>query len=477
MVKWVASFLSNREVAICLDGRISDSRPVENGIPQGSPISPALSILYASPVYEEFQSRLAARYVLQAPPATKLTPTALAGYIDDVNLYTSSTSLQQNVIALLADFIVVLRILHILGLSVDFVKCELTHFTRKHNITFPDITLPGPDGDIVITHRGIMKWLGITFDSKLLFNEHVKTATNKAENIAKGLTMLGNTVRGLHQRLLRTVYGACVRSVMTYASPVWWDGKKKHANKLTWVQNACLRHICAAFRTTPIHALETDSAIPPIPLVLEHLSSNAASRLHKLACTSPIHLRIPQEWHGYDCAYPAPPLPPDKFHPRSRKPPKTTCLTKLALRSSPRIPHIDIFTISPWAQTTATFSPRLLIRSMNVDDDKEKAAAAHIKHIRTFQSDPSHILAYSNGSLRKDEIGQQSAGAGWAGYHGPHEVFHGSKPLGPYVEIYDAEATAINAALKAATDYATGNNITHIHIHCKHFSMFHDKTV
>ena len=32
------------------------------------------------------------------------------------------------------------------------------------------------------------------------------------------------------------------------------------------------------------------------------------------------------------------------------------------------------------------------------------------------------------------------------------------------MEIYDAEATAINAVLKAATDYATGNNVTHIHI-------------
>jgi len=63
MVKWVSSFLSNREAAICLDSRISDSRPVENGIPQGSPISPALSIVYASPVYEEFQARLATRYV------------------------------------------------------------------------------------------------------------------------------------------------------------------------------------------------------------------------------------------------------------------------------------------------------------------------------------------------------------------------------------------------------------------------------
>ena len=464
MVKWVNSFLSNREAAICLDGRTSDSRPVENGIPQGSPISPALSILYASPVYEEFQSRLATRYVHRAPPSAKLTPTSLVGYIDDVNTYVSSTSLQENVTALRADFITIQRILAGLGFLINFTKCELTHFTRQHNATFPDISLPGPDGDIIVSHRGTMKWLGITFDSKLLFNDHVKAATNKVENIAKGLTMLGNTVRGLHQSLLRTIYGACVRSVMTYASPVWWVGKKKHAHKLTRVQNACLRHICAAFCTTPIHALEIDSATPPIPLVLDRLSSNAASRLHKLARTSPIYLRLPQEWQGYNAPYPAPPLPPDKFHPRSRKPPKTTCLTKLASRSSPAIPHIDIFAISPWSHTISTFSPRLSIRSTNNEDDKKKAADAHNEYVRTFQSDPLHVRAYSDGSLRKDDTGQQSAGAGWVGYHNTHEIFHGSKPLGPHMEIYDAEATAINSALSTTIVYALEHNITHIHV-------------
>jgi len=263
-----------------------------------------------------------------------------------------------------AEFLTIQHILHGLGLSIDYVKYELTHFMRKHNIVFPNITLPSPDGDVTITHRGTMKWLGITFDSKLLFNEHVKMATNKAENIAKGLTMLGNTVRGLHQHLLRTIYSACVQSIMMYTSPVWWDGKKKHASKLTQVQNTCLCHICAAFRTTPIHALELiDSAIPPIPLILECLSNNTASRIHKLAHTNHIHLRIPQEWRGYDSAYPAPPLPPDKFRPRtvrSRKPPKTTCLTKLvscSLSSIPHIIHIDIFAILPWSKTIATFSP------------------------------------------------------------------------------------------------------------------------
>lgn len=124
-----------------------------NGIPQGSPISPMLSIIYAIQIYEEYHARLSARYTLRASPVGKITPTAIASYIDDVDLDVSSTNLQYNTIALRVDFITVLRILTGLGLSVDFGKCELTHFTRSH-ITFPDITrLPGPDRDVHISHR------------------------------------------------------------------------------------------------------------------------------------------------------------------------------------------------------------------------------------------------------------------------------------------------------------------------------------
>jgi retron-type reverse transcriptase len=42
-VKWTASFLSDREAAICIDGRCGVMQPVENGIPQGSPVSPILA--------------------------------------------------------------------------------------------------------------------------------------------------------------------------------------------------------------------------------------------------------------------------------------------------------------------------------------------------------------------------------------------------------------------------------------------------
>ena len=102
--------------------------------------------------------------------------------------------------------------------------------------------------------------------------------------------------------------------------------------------------------------------------------------------------------------------------------------------------------------------------STNNEDDKKKVADAHNEYVRTFQSDPVHIWAYSDGSLCKDDTGQQSAGASWAGYYNTHEAFHGSKPLGPQMEIYDAEATAINAVLSTTIAYAMEHNITHIHI-------------
>ncbi|KAK6992020.1 hypothetical protein R3P38DRAFT_3227028 [Favolaschia claudopus] len=46
-------------------------------------------------------------------------------------------------------------------------------------------------------------------------------------------------------------------------APVWWTGKRNHIDMMRTVQNQALRHITAAFRTTPIRALELEACIPP----------------------------------------------------------------------------------------------------------------------------------------------------------------------------------------------------------------------
>jgi len=95
-----------------------------------------------------YHARVSARYTLRAPPVAKITPTAIAGYIDDVHLYVLRIVNQspiQLISALRTDFITVLHILTGLGLSVDFVKCELTlhgHHESQHS------PLLDPDGDV-----------------------------------------------------------------------------------------------------------------------------------------------------------------------------------------------------------------------------------------------------------------------------------------------------------------------------------------
>ena len=55
IVKWVGSFLKDREAAVCLDGVRGEMKKVENGIPQGSPVSPILASFYSAELLEIFE--------------------------------------------------------------------------------------------------------------------------------------------------------------------------------------------------------------------------------------------------------------------------------------------------------------------------------------------------------------------------------------------------------------------------------------
>ena len=51
LVAWVQSFLSDRRTSLSFDGKKEDMLPVRTGIPQGSPISPILFLIYLQPLF------------------------------------------------------------------------------------------------------------------------------------------------------------------------------------------------------------------------------------------------------------------------------------------------------------------------------------------------------------------------------------------------------------------------------------------
>jgi hypothetical protein len=152
------------------------------------------------------------------------------------------------------------------GLAIDTKKCKLIHFTRcKCNTNKkPSINIPNTQGTntTAILPSPHIKWLGITLNSKLNFHEHIRRTALKAETTLGGLHILNNTLRGLSTHHFKLLYTQTIRPIINYAAPTWAAGTKSQIKPLIKVQNKALRLICAAFRTSPIYALEIEAAIP-----------------------------------------------------------------------------------------------------------------------------------------------------------------------------------------------------------------------
>lgn len=126
-------------------------------------------------------------------------------YVDDGKIYISSTSLFTNVILLKLTYKEVEVWLEKAGLAPDVAKREIMHYSRKQKYNCsPPIVLEDLDGVTrTIVPKKTVRWLGVHFDRKLLFNHHVKIVAAKGENAVNALTMLTNTVQGLSQTFLR----------------------------------------------------------------------------------------------------------------------------------------------------------------------------------------------------------------------------------------------------------------------------------
>lgn len=185
---------------------MSPMSPVQNGIPQGSPISPILASFYTADIAERYRQNIEP-FNSRRRGTTKPT---LLFYVDDGNLYTASTSIERNYWVLRTEFTHIREMLIARGLSDDIDKRELMNYSRARKPESIKLWLPGNEGEEVETKPAeTIRWLGIFFDRKLSFNYHVDQLAAKGERAVQCLQILGNTIRGLSPTHLRTLFSAC----------------------------------------------------------------------------------------------------------------------------------------------------------------------------------------------------------------------------------------------------------------------------
>ncbi|KHJ34730.1 hypothetical protein EV44_g4149 [Erysiphe necator] len=117
VVNWVSSFMSDRSAHICLDQSKTESLPILCGLPQGSPVSPILFLLYV-----ESLLRLSR---------------GCYGYADDAAIFAAGKTLEECNSKLQFQLDRALEWGIENGISFDTLKTELQYFDRKRKYSLP----------------------------------------------------------------------------------------------------------------------------------------------------------------------------------------------------------------------------------------------------------------------------------------------------------------------------------------------------
>lgn len=100
-----------------------------------------------------------------------------------------------------------------------------------------------------IPTKPVVKYLGVHIDYLLRLNKHVDIQLEKAKNAIKANNGLFKS-RSLSIKAKTICYQLLIRSILTYAAPVWWNISASLAEKLRIFERTCLRPCLGKYYST-----------------------------------------------------------------------------------------------------------------------------------------------------------------------------------------------------------------------------------
>lgn len=216
LIKWVNSYLTNRNYSVIFRNAISEPFYANSGVPQGSHLGPLLFIISINDV-------------------TSVIKNSKVGiYADDMKIYRRITSLSDAAL-LQADLNSFLNWCKINNLKLNIEKCAVLSFTRRSmpidvNYTFHDK---------IIKRVTEFKDLGVLFDNKLSFKQHYNMIINKGNSMLGFIKRWSKEFNDPH--ILKSLFISLVRPNFEYASPAWSPYYKVHIDRIESIQKKFLR--------------------------------------------------------------------------------------------------------------------------------------------------------------------------------------------------------------------------------------------
>ena len=420
LARWAESFMRDRSARVRYQDTLTPFTPLQCGLPQGSPVSPILFLLYTEPIY-----RLG-------------NPQGRFGYADDTAILSIGDTVDESTAMASSAIAEMVRWGAENGVSFDPKKTEVMHFSRSKLRTAPAVR----HGDVEKHPESALRWLGIWLDSRLSFRVHVEKWAAKAQAVAYHLRGLTNTIHGPLPSAVRSAVRACVEPVLLHGSEAWYPGRTRPRwsqpakdmpssnqhliQRMTKAMNQAMRAILPVWRTTPIAALHRESGIPPVDQLLEARRLRFSARLKSL----------------------------DEAHPLARRtrPPSQPTYHDLIKRKYQV--QVESGFRTRLCRTDELFAPctrpKLVQRRFHQEQMAPLQTASKEQSANTFSRwveslDSLTLVVYSDGSLSSEG----AASYGFTIHQNNTPILDGSGRLGP-AEVFDAEAAGALEGLKAA---------------------------
>ena len=278
---FLKDFLEGRKSKIKINNSYSSLYENEQGVPQGSPLSPILFNIFCHDITNNHhQTHNVESYLLQ--------------FADDVAWVAHAKTTAEMINALQSSTNETIQWCNNWRLKINPDKSQLIIF--NHNISDTSPTLQ------ISNHRlrplTSVKYLGIKLDQKLNFNSHTKEMKKKMITRVKHFRSLTYKNQGISTKTASKIYKMICRPIMEYGFILYNTCKRPALNNIEVAERSSLRKITKLRHpNNPLHnisnnALYEKTGIQPILTRFKELTKKCSQSQNLLALIQPFTIQL-----------------------------------------------------------------------------------------------------------------------------------------------------------------------------------------